>query len=162
MARGPLSLTLPICLHHTQAAAKRGELVAELLAHGPPLTGQPEVVGPDSWADLLAAGKGPAAAGGSAAASAAAAPPATARRLSNPAQEAYNFAAEGLAADADVLTVHAVLVQRLAAVGAALQAAIAAGAAPGSAEVQGLLAEAAAYRGELERLGAERVAGPVC
>lgn len=115
----------------------------ELLSQGPLLTGNPEAVGPESWADLLAAGRG---AGGAAGAAPAAAP-ATARRLSNPAQEASNFAAEGLAADADVLTVHQVLVQRLAASGAALQAAGQSGAVPSTADMRTALAEAAAYRG---------------
>lgn len=133
-----------------QAATRRGELVQELLlAHGPPLTAQPEAVGPGSWADLLAAGKGLAAAGTPTAPAAAVA----ARRLSNPAQEASNFAAEGLAADADVLTVHSVLVQRLAASSTALRAAACACATPGSAEVQSALAEAATYRGAVQGCG---------
>lgn len=124
----------------------------ELLSQGPPLTANPEAVGPDSWADLLAARSrvapqafnDPGAGAGSASAVAAA------RRLSNPAQEASNFAAEGLAADADVTTVHRVLVQRLAAAAAALQAATggAAGSGSGSSELRSALAEAAAYRGE--------------
>jgi hypothetical protein len=71
-----------------------------------------------------------------------------ARRLSNPAQEASNFAAEGMAADADALTVHAVLVARLTACTAALQAAVDAGASPDSANVHSLLEEAAMYRGD--------------
>lgn len=122
--------------------------MSDLLAHGPSLTAQPEAVGPESWADLLAAGKGSAAA----AAGAATPPPATARRLSNPAQEASNFAAEGMAADADVLTVHGVLVQRLAAAGTALQAAAShSGAAAGGAEMRAVLAEAAACRGEWQQ-----------
>ncbi|PRW20172.1 hypothetical protein C2E21_9164 [Chlorella sorokiniana] len=145
----------------SQAAIKRGELVSELLVHGPSLTAQPEAVGPESWADLLAAGKGSAAA--AAAAGAATPPPATARRLSNPVQEASNFAAEGMAADADVLTVHGVLVQRLAAASAALQAASSqSGMAAGGADVRAALAEAAACRESLmlsvrQELAAARV-----
>lgn len=120
--------------------------MAELLAHGPSLTAQPEAVSPESWADLLAAGKGT---GAAAAGGAATPPPATARRLSNPVQEASNFAAEGMAADADVLTVHGVLVQRLAAAGAALQAASSqSGAAGGGTDLRAALAEAAVCRGE--------------
>ena len=133
----------PPCLS-LQAAAKRGELVSELLAQGPPLTAQPEAVGPESWADLLAAGRGSAA---GVAAGAGTPPPATARRLSNPAQEASNFAAEGMAADADVLTMHSVLVRRLAAAGATLQAAGSQGGATCSADVRAALADAAACRG---------------
>lgn len=129
-----------------QAATKRGDLVQELLSQGPPLTAHPEAVGPDSWADLLAAGKSSAPA--AAPSVAVATPPAAARRLSNPAQEASAFAAEGLAANADALDVHHVLVQRLAAAGAAVQAASSSGASPGSAEVRNALAEAALYRGE--------------
>lgn len=141
----------------SQAAARRGDLVQELLAHGPPLTAQPDAVQPGSWGDLLAAGKG-GPSGASAAAAAVMTPPLTARRLSNPAQEASNFAAEGLAADADVLTVHGVLVRRLAAAGASLQAACSSGAGPGSAEVRAALAEAAALRGE--RMVAHLLANP--
>ena len=118
----------------------------ELLSQGPPLTANPEAVGPDSWADLLAARSrvAPVAAADPAAGAAAAA--AAARRLSNPAQEASNFAAEGLAADADVTTVHNVLVQRLGAAAAALQAA-SGGTGGSSVELRTALAEAAAYRG---------------
>ncbi|PSC70806.1 hypothetical protein C2E20_5830 [Micractinium conductrix] len=136
----------------SQAASRRGDLFQELLAQGPPVTAKPEAVGPDSWADLVSAGRG----GGGGAAAAAATmpafgtPPAAARRLSNPAQEASNFAAKGLAADADVHTVHSVLVARLEAAAAAIQGLTSAGAATGastdSAEVRAALAEAAAYR----------------
>lgn len=140
----PWPLSPSPCPPGLQAAARRGELVLELLSHGPPLTVQPEAVRPDSWADLLAAGKAGVATGEGAAAS----PAVAARRLSNPAQEASNFAAEGLAADADVITVHGVLTQRLHAAGAALQAAVSSGAPPGAPEVQATLAEAAVYRGE--------------
>lgn len=126
-----------------QASMRRGELVRELLANGLTLSSKPEAVSPDSWADLLAAGRGTAAAPSSATPSS----PLLARRLSNPAQEASNFAAEGLAADADVLAVHRVLAQRLAAAALFLQAASAEGAALGSARVMAALAEAAACRG---------------
>jgi hypothetical protein len=83
------------------------------------------------------------------AAGAAATAAAAARRLSNPAQEASNFAAEGLAADADVTTVHNVLVQRLGAAAAALQAANGGTGSNSSSSIDMLsvLAEAAAYRG---------------
>ncbi len=144
LARPCLFSNCPPLRSHTmpQAATKRGELVSDLLAYGPSLTAQPEAVCPESWADLLAAGRGSATAG------AATPPPATTRRLSNPVQEARNFAAEGMAADADALTVHSVLVRRLAAAGAALQTASGqSGTAAGSAEARAALAEAAACRG---------------
>ncbi|EFN50811.1 hypothetical protein CHLNCDRAFT_141741 [Chlorella variabilis] len=144
-AAAQLAPHVPPLFSASQAAARRGELVLELLSHGPPLTVQPEAVRPDSWADLLAAGKAGVATGEGAAAS----PAVAARRLSNPAQEASNFAAEGLAADADVITVHGVLTQRLHAAGAALQAAVSSGAPPGAPEVQATLAEAAVYRESL-------------
>ena len=147
-AAAVLAACLPPLYASSQAAARRGELVAEVLANGPPLTAQPDAVGNDSWADLLAAGKASAAAGGTGAAAALGTPPSAARRLSNPVQEARAFAAEGLAADADTLTVHSVLVRRMAAAGAALQAALSSGASPSSADVRGALAEAAAYRGQ--------------
>ena len=124
----------------------------ELLSQGPPLTANPEAVGPDSWADLLAARSGvaPVAVADPAAGAAAAA---AARRLSNPAQEASNFAAEGLAADADVTTVHNVLVQRLGAAAAALHAASGgtcsnSSSSSSSVDMWSVLAEAAVYRGQ--------------
>ncbi|KAL4420778.1 hypothetical protein ABPG75_010434 [Micractinium tetrahymenae] len=137
-----LAPRLPPLFAGSQASMRRGELVQELLTNGPPLTSKPEAVGPESWADLLAAGRGAPAAP----AAAAPASPLLARRLSNPAQEASNFAAEGLAADSDVLAVHRVLAQRLTAAASTLQGAAAAGTAPSSAEVRGALAEAAACR----------------
>lgn len=127
-----------------QASIRRGEVVQQLLGNGPLLTNKPEAVGPDSWADLLAAGRATSAAPSLAHP----ASPLLARRLSNPVQEASNFAAEGLAADADVLAVLGVLARRLAAAASSLQTASAACATLGTPGVMSALAEAAACRGE--------------
>ncbi|KAL4451310.1 hypothetical protein ABPG77_009382 [Micractinium sp. CCAP 211/92] len=140
-----LALTprLPPLFAASQASIRRGEIVQQLLGNGPLLTSTPEAVGPDSWADLLAAGRAVSAAPSSAQP----ASPLLARRLSNPVQEASNFAAEGLAADADVLAVLGVLARRLAAAASSLQtASSAAGAALGAPGVMSALAEAAACR----------------
>jgi hypothetical protein len=147
-AAGGLAARAPPLFGGCPSAARRGELVLELLSHGPPLTTQPEAVRPDSWADLMAGGKA-----GGAAQLPGAAPPLTARRLSNPAQEASSFAAEGLAADADVAAVHRVLAARLEAAGGALRAAVEGGAGAGGAQVRAQLAEAAACRGGWVLLG---------